>query len=108
MMIIMMVLIFKDWEDYLIEFNKVNKVKVLKVDLLTNSVSNTADSESVGDSEKKDVNNNEYDEWTEDVDLSDKAGYDCHVYIHHNGDGTKSWHDDGGYHTAPEDEELIF
>lgn len=43
----------QEWEDYLIKFNKINKVKVLKVDLLTNSVSNTADSESVGDSEKE-------------------------------------------------------
>lgn len=46
--------------------------------------------------------------WTEDVDLSDKAGYDCHVYIHHNGDGTKSWRDSMGYHTAPESQELVF
>lgn len=98
----------KGWEDYLIKFNEINKLKnVLKVDL-SNSVSDTADSERVGSVEKDDVNSGGGDEWTEDVDLSDKAGYDCHVYVHHNGDGSKSWHDCDGYHTVSEDEELIF
>ena len=49
------------------------------------------------------------DEWVEDLDLSDKAGYDCHVYIHHKSDGTKYYiDDDGKKHTGLESEEWVF
>ena len=49
------------------------------------------------------------DEWVEDVDLSDKAGEDAHVYIHHKSDGTKYYIDeDGKKVSAPEDEEWVF
>ena len=49
------------------------------------------------------------DEWVEDVDLSDKAGSDTHVYIHHKSDGTKYYLDeDGKKHTGSEDEEWVF
>ena len=48
-------------------------------------------------------------EWVEDLDLSDKAGYDCHVYIHHRSDGTKYYIDDEGKkHSAPESQEWVF
>ena len=48
-------------------------------------------------------------EWVEDLDLSDKAGYDCHVYIHHRSDGTKYYIDeDGKKHSAPESQEWVF
>ena len=48
-------------------------------------------------------------EWVEDLDLSDKAGYDCHVYIHHRSDGTKYYYDDEGTkHSAPESQEWVF
>ena len=48
-------------------------------------------------------------EWVEDLDLSDKAGYDCHVYIHHKSDGTKYYIDDEGKkHSAPESQEWVF
>lgn len=48
-------------------------------------------------------------EWVEDLDLSDKAGYDCHVYIHHRSDGTKYYVDDEGKkHSAPESQEWVF
>ena len=48
-------------------------------------------------------------EWVEDLDLSDKAGYDCHVYIHHRSDGTKYYIDDEGTkHSAPESQEWVF
>lgn len=51
----------------------------------------------------------ESDEWIEDLDLSDKAGYDCHVYIHHKSDGTKYYiDDDGNKHTGLESEEWVF
>ena len=46
--------------------------------------------------------------WVEDLDLSDKAGYDCHVIITHYSDGTKSWNDAYGYHRVPEEQELVF
>jgi hypothetical protein len=49
------------------------------------------------------------DEWVEDLDLSDKAGYDAHVYIHHKSDGTKYYIDeDGNKHTGSENEEWVF
>jgi hypothetical protein len=45
----------------------------------------------------------------EDLDLSDKAGYDAHVYIHHKSDGTKYYIDeDGNKHTGSENEEWVF
>ena len=48
-------------------------------------------------------------EWVEDLDLSDKAGYDCHVYIHHRSDGTKYYIDsEGKKHSAPESQEWVF
>ena len=48
-------------------------------------------------------------EWVEDLDLSDKAGYHCHVYIHHRSDGTKYYIDDEGKkHSAPESQEWVF
>ena len=49
------------------------------------------------------------DEWVEDLDLSDKAGEDAHVYIHHKSDGTKYYiGEDGKKVSAPEDEEWVF
>ncbi len=49
------------------------------------------------------------DEWVEDLDLSDKAGEDAHVYIHHKSDGTKYYYDENGKKvSAPEDEEWVF
>lgn len=49
------------------------------------------------------------DEWVEDLDLSDKAGTDAHVYIHHKSDGTKYYIDEEGVkHTGSEDEEWVF
>ena len=49
------------------------------------------------------------DEWVEDLDLSDKAGRDAHVYIHHKSDGTKYYIDeDGNKHTGSENEEWVF
>ena len=54
-------------------------------------------------------NNNGVTEWVEDLDLSDKAGYDCHVYIHHRSDGTKYYIDEEGKkHSAPESQEWVF
>ena len=48
-------------------------------------------------------------EWVEDLDLSGKAGYDCHVYIHHKSDGTKYYIDDEGVkHTGAESDEWVF
>lgn len=48
-------------------------------------------------------------EWVEDLDLSDKAGYECHVYIHHRSDGTKYYIDeDGKKYSSPESEEWVF
>ena len=48
-------------------------------------------------------------EWVEELDLSDKAGYDCHVYIHHKSDGTKYYIDDEGKkHSASESQEWVF
>ena len=48
-------------------------------------------------------------EWVEDLDLSDKAGEDAHVYIHHKSDGTKYYYDENGKKvSAPEDEEWVF
>ena len=41
--------------------------------------------------------------------LSDKAGEDAHVYIHHKSDGTKYYYDENGKKvSAPEDEEWVF
>ena len=49
------------------------------------------------------------DEWVEDLDLSEKAGEDAHVYIHHKSDGTKYYiGEDGKKVSAPEDEEWVF
>ena len=49
------------------------------------------------------------DEWVEDLDLSDKAGEDAHVYIHHKSDGTKYYiGEDGKKVSAPEEEEWVF
>ena len=49
------------------------------------------------------------DEWVEDLDLSDKAGEDAHVYIHHKSDGTKYYiGEDGKKVSAPEDQEWVF
>lgn len=48
-------------------------------------------------------------EWVEDLDLSDKAGYECHVYIHHRSDGTKYYIDsEGKKHSAPESQVWVF
>lgn len=49
------------------------------------------------------------DEWVEDLDLTEKAGSDMHVYIHHKSDGTKYYIDDEGKkHSGSEDEEWVF
>lgn len=56
----------------------------------------------------KDSSSSNSGEYDEDIDLSEKAGYDLHVNVHHNGDGSKSWTDAEGSHNAPDDKELVF
>ena len=64
---------------------------------------------SASDGKSSSSKNKRVTEWVEDLDLSDKAGYDCHVYIHHRSDGTKYYiGEDGKKYSAPESEEWVF
>lgn len=72
-----------------------------------NEAQHSASTSSSSSSSSK--SNSGSDEWVEDLDLSDKAGEDTHVYIHHKSDGTKYYIDeDGKKVSAPEDEEWVF
>jgi hypothetical protein len=73
------------------------------------STSSSASSSSASSSSSSSSSGSGSDEWVEDLDLSDKAGYDAHVYIHHKSDGTKYYIDeDGNKHTGSENEEWVF
>ena len=73
------------------------------------SITDAQHSASTSSSSSSSSSGSGSDEWVEDLDLSDKAGYDAHVYIHHKSDGTKYYIDDDGKKvSAPEDQEWVF
>lgn len=76
-------------------------VKAKSITVAQHSASSTSGSASSSSSGS--------DEWVEDLDLSDKAGTDAHVYIHHKRDGTKYYIDeDGKKHTGSESDVWVF
>ena len=73
------------------------------------SITKAEHSASGSSSSSSSSSNSGVTEWVEDLDLSGKAGYECHVYIHHRSDGIKYYIDDEGTnHSAPESQEWVF